>query len=144
MSREPPMRRASEWGRAMTEPGGPNPLKDLDSRLRAARAEQDKGKISSKSKNEAAKAGSGLGLAFRVTADIVAALAVGIVIGVLLDNWLETTPWFLIVFFIFGGAAGVLNVYRTMEGYGYAAGYQKTGTPAKDDAEDETEQRNKK
>ena len=121
----------------MTEPGGPNPFKDLDSRLRAARAEQDKGKSSSKSNDSAAKPGSGLGLAFRVTADIVAALAVGIVIGVLLDKWLGTAPWFLIVFFIFGGAAGVLNVYRTMEGYGYAAGYRKTETPPKGDADEE-------
>lgn len=128
----------------MTEPGGPNPLKDLESRLRAARAEQDKGKQSSKSKDKAAKPGSGLGFAFRVSADIVAALAVGIVIGVLLDKWFETAPLFLIVFFIFGSAAGILNVYRTMAGFGYAAGYGKRETPTESDAEDEAEQRNEK
>lgn len=121
----------------MTEPGGPNPLKDLEKRLHAAREEQDKGKKSSKSKDDAAQPGSGLGLAFRITADIVAALAVGIVIGVLLDRWLGTTPWLLIVFFIFGAAAGILNVYRTMEGYGYAAGYRKTEAPRGGDAEED-------
>ena len=121
----------------MNERGGPNPLKDLEQRLRAARAEQDKGKTSSKSKDDGSQPGSGLGLAFRITADIVAALVVGIVIGVLLDRWLGTTPWLLIVFFIFGGAAGVLNVFRTMEGYGYAAGYRKTETPPEGDAEED-------
>lgn len=137
------MRRASEWGRAMSEPEGPNPRKDFDSRLRAARDEQDKGKKSRKSKDEAAKSGSGLGLAFRITSDIVAALAVGVVIGVLLDRWLGTSPWLLIVFFIFGSAAGILNVFRTMEGYGYAAGYRKTQAPPKPGADDETNKRNK-
>lgn len=127
----------------MTEPGDTDPLKQLDIRLRAARAEQDKGKNSSKSKDNTAKQGPGWGLAFRVSTDILAALAVGVVIGVLLDRWLGTTPWLLIVFFIFGSAAGILNVFRTMEGYGYAAGYRKTGGPPNNGTEDEAEQRKK-
>lgn len=69
--------------------------------------------------------GSALGLAFRVAVELVSALAVGLGIGWLLDFWLDTRPWLMIVFIVLGGAAGVLNVYRMASGYGYAAGYKK-------------------
>ena len=57
--------------------------------------------------------------------ELVAALAVGVGVGLLLDRWLETGPWMLIVFFFLGSAAGFLNVYRAVSGYGYAAGYSR-------------------
>lgn len=63
--------------------------------------------------------GSALGLAFRVAVELVSALAVGLGIGWLLDSWLGTKPWLMIVFIVLGGAAGVLNVYRMASGYGY-------------------------
>jgi len=37
---------------------------------------------------------------------------VGAGLGWLLDRWLGTTPWGLIVFLLLGFAAGVLNVMR--------------------------------
>ena len=49
---------------------------------------------------------STVGLAF------VLALVIGFWFGTLLDGWLGTRPVFTIVFFFFGLAAGVLNVYR--------------------------------
>ena len=42
----------------------------------------------------------------------MAALAVGVGIGWLLDRWLGTLPLFLLIFFFLGAAAGLLNVYR--------------------------------
>ena len=51
---------------------------------------------------------SAVGLAF------VLALALGFWFGHLLDTWLGTSPWFAIVFFFLGLAAGILNVYRTV------------------------------
>lgn len=43
-------------------------------------------------------------------------LAVSIIIGFLmglgLDRWLGTSPLFMLVFIVFGVAAGFLNVYR--------------------------------
>ena len=53
----------------------------------------------------------------------VSAVGVGVGIGLLLDYWLETKPWLMVVFFLLGSAAGFLNIFRTMSGYGYAAGY---------------------
>jgi ATP synthase protein I len=50
----------------------------------------------------------------RVATELVAGLVVGVVIGLLLDRWLGTKPWLLVVFFLLGAAAGLLNVYRAM------------------------------
>jgi ATP synthase protein I len=66
---------------------------------------------------------TGFSLAFRVGVDLVAGLAVGIAIGVLLDRWLGTGPWLLVVFFVLGAGAGLVNVFRTVSGLGMGAGY---------------------
>jgi Putative F0F1-ATPase subunit Ca2+/Mg2+ transporter len=49
---------------------------------------------------------STVGLAF------VLALVIGFWSGTVLDGWLGTKPVFTILFFFFGLAAGILNVYR--------------------------------
>ena len=49
---------------------------------------------------------STVGLAF------VLALVIGFWFGSVLDGWLGTKPVLTIVFFFFGLAAGILNVYR--------------------------------
>jgi len=121
----------------MTEPEDPSSLKDLDARLSKAqsrrRETQDRVKGA-----EGRAANSGLGLGFRIAVDILAALAIGVGIGVLLDRWLGTTPWMLIVFFVLGSAAGIMNVFRVMGGYGYAVGFRKDteAGPARDEDDD--------
>ncbi len=57
--------------------------------------------------------------------DLLAGLAVGVGLGLLLDRWLGTTPFLLIVFFFLGAAAGMLNVYRTATRQGMSVGYRK-------------------
>jgi ATP synthase protein I len=42
-------------------------------------------------------------------------------IGWLLDQWLGTLPWFLLLFFFLGAAAGTMNVFRTAKEIGLAA-----------------------
>jgi ATP synthase protein I len=78
--------------------------KDLDQRL--ARAKDDR------NGKHAGSRGSAMGVAFRIATDLVAAIAVGVGIGWLLDSWLETKPLFLLVFFLIGVAAGIMNVIR--------------------------------
>ena len=80
--------------------------RDFDERLRRAR------QASEEKNRPAPRRNSALGLAFRIAADLVAAVAVGAGIGWALDRWLETSPWFLLVFFMIGAAAGVMNVIR--------------------------------
>ena len=52
------------------------------------------------------------GIGLRAGVEIVSALIAGAALGWLLDRWLGTGPWLLLVFFVVGGAAGVLNLYR--------------------------------
>lgn len=97
------------------------PLKaDFDSRLKRARGKNEGPKRSGKSDEP----DEGLGLAFRVGTEVIAALVIGIAIGFGLDLWLGTKPWFFISFAVLGGAAGILNVFRLLGNYGYAAGYK--------------------
>lgn len=104
--------------------GSPPPsLEDLDARIRRAQGEVEQS--SGKSRGRGGK--QGIGFAFRIGVDLVAGVAVGTVIGVLLDRWLGTTPWFLVLFFFLGAGAGFMNVYRAMKGLGYGAGYRPKG-----------------
>jgi ATP synthase protein I len=57
--------------------------------------------------------GSPMGIALRVGVEMVSALLVAVAIGWGLDRWLGTRPILLAVFVLLGGAAGVLNVWRT-------------------------------
>ena len=57
---------------------------------------------------------SGAGFGFKISTEIIAALVVGVGIGLIVDNYLGTKPIGLIIFFIFGALAGFLNVYRVM------------------------------
>ena len=101
----------------------PPSLKDLDARLREAFARRRERRERTGRKDRE----GGLALAFRIGVELVAALIVGTGIGLLLDAWLGTKPWLLVLFFFLGAAAGILNVYRTMSGYGYSAGYRPAG-----------------
>ena len=55
---------------------------------------------------------SGFARGFRLSSELVAGVAVGALIGWLLDRWLGISPWGLIVFLLLGFVAGVLNVMR--------------------------------
>ena len=60
----------------------------------------------------------------RAGVELVAGVAVGVAVGYGLDQWLETFPVFLILCFVLGAAAGMLNVYRSISGLGMAVGYR--------------------
>lgn len=53
-----------------------------------------------------------LGIAFRFSTEMVAGLIVGGGMGFGVDWLAGTKPFFLIVFFVLGAAAGILNVMR--------------------------------
>ncbi len=56
--------------------------------------------------------GATWGVGFRAGVEVFSALIAGVGLGWLLDRWLGTWPWLFLLFFVFGGVAGVLNVYR--------------------------------
>ena len=54
-----------------------------------------------------------LGALSTVGLSFVLAIVIGAWFGKVLDNWLGTSPWLFFLFFFFGLAAGIINVYRT-------------------------------
>ncbi len=81
--------------------------KDFKTRLKIA-----KSKIKKDIQDLDEKKGSFMGNAFKLGTELVAAVAVGTIIGFILDNWFDTKPWLIITFFFLGAAAGILNVIR--------------------------------
>ena len=67
-----------------------------------------------KEKKSVSKRNSGASFGFKISTEIVAALIVGVGIGLLVDNYFNTKPFGLIIFFVLGAFAGFLNVYRVM------------------------------
>ena len=54
-----------------------------------------------------------LGVAFKMSTELVAAVLVGSIIGFIFDTWFGTKPWLILTFFFVGVIAGVLNVVRS-------------------------------
>ena len=44
-------------------------------------------------------------------------IAVGLFFGYLLDQWLGTAPWLLLVFLVLGIVSGLLSMYRALKKY---------------------------
>ena len=80
---------------------------DFKTRLKIA-----KSKIKKELDTDNEKRGSFMGNAFKLGTELVAAVAVGTIIGFILDSWFDTKPWLIITFFFLGAAAGILNVIR--------------------------------
>ena len=84
----------------------------FEERLRAAQTRQTS--TAPAPPSDAKGSASPMGIGVRVGVELVSALAVSVAIGWGLDRWLGTRPWFLALFVLLGGAAGVANVWRLM------------------------------
>lgn len=92
---------------------------DLDKRIAEAKAEQSR-PMGGAAEGRAENRGWAIGIEF------VGAVLVGAFIGYLLDRWLHTAPWLMIVLLLLGFAAGLR---RAM-----AASKQFDTDPTNDDA----------
>ncbi|NQV83993.1 MAG: AtpZ/AtpI family protein [Rhodospirillales bacterium] len=119
----------------MSDDSPERPIETLDKRLREARGKVYENPLKKNDQNRPPD--SALGLAMRVGVELVSALAIGVAIGWLLDRWLDTQPWLMLVFILLGGAAGILNVYRMARGFGYSVGYQQDDTHGDDEPRNE-------
>ncbi len=93
----------------MDDPKTPESLRELGERLSKARQRRDGGRAP----RGPVLNSQGMGAGFRIAVEILAALVVGTGLGVLLDYWLGSKPWLMIVFFFVGSAAALRNVIRT-------------------------------
>ncbi|HJU17039.1 MAG TPA: AtpZ/AtpI family protein [Stellaceae bacterium] len=90
----------------MSEQTPPDPLARLGEKIEQARREQ----LRREGHGDAAQ--GPIGVAWRVAAELVAAFAVGVGLGLGFDYLFGTRPWGLIAGVFLGGAAGILSAYR--------------------------------
>lgn len=88
----------------------PEDLKKLDEKIRRMNGEKAK---SGHGGSAGRPAASRIGAA--IAADLIAGVLVGMGIGYVLDMLAGTKPVLLSVFVLLGGAAGFLNMYRTVK-----------------------------
>jgi ATP synthase protein I len=98
----------------MSEQQRPPSFNDFDARLAKARPEKKGGAGDADMVPQRLQFGSGL----QAGIEVVAGVGAGLLLGWGLDYWLGTMPLFLIVFFMLGAAAGVLNAYRHLRRMG--------------------------
>ena len=56
---------------------------------------------------------SSIGTAFKLSTELVSAVAVGTIIGFILDKTFDTKPWLILIFFFVGVITSILNVFKT-------------------------------
>ena len=78
-------------------------------RLKIAKNKIDSKKINKNKSNH----GSYLGVAFKMSTELVAAVVVGTIIGFILDKTFGTKPWLILIFFFVGVIAGIVNVFKS-------------------------------
>ena len=77
------------------------------------RLEIAKSKLLKKNLYKDNKPPSSIGTAFKMSTELVAAVAVGTIIGFILDKTFGTKPWLILIFFFVGVIAGITNVIRS-------------------------------
>ena len=77
-------------------------------RLEIAKKKVKKRDLSNKNYNP-----SPIGNAFKLSTELVSAVAVGTIIGFILDKTFGTKPWLILIFFFVGVAAGIMNVVKS-------------------------------
>jgi|TARA_B100001079_G_scaffold259820_1_gene259344 ATP synthase protein I len=80
----------------------------LNARLKIAKEKANRNSSTNGKKNTLS-----LGVALKLSTEMVAAVLVGSIIGFILDNWFDSKPWLTIIFFFAGATAGILNVIRS-------------------------------
>ena len=107
---------------------------DLAARIRRAQAESQVAETPAG--GGATQTMSGMGRGLRLGSEFAAAILVGAGMGYLLDQWLGTSPWLMLILLLLGFAAGVLNVIRSAKQMNEAATLP-TGAPAAPEPKDE-------
>ena len=77
------------------------------------RLEIAKNKLLKKKLYQDNKSISSIGTAFKMSTELVAHVAVGTIIGFILDKTFGTKPWLILIFFFVGAVAGIINVFKS-------------------------------
>ena len=109
----------------------PNDLKALEQRVQSAQARH------TKSDKEHSNDGSLLGMAWRLSTELVVSVLVGAGLGYGLDKLFGTAPWLLIVGLGFGFATGIRGVMRVAAKMDAASAHIPIGEDIVDDDVDD-------
>ena len=77
-------------------------------RLEIAKKRVNKRNLINKKQNP-----SSIGAAFKLSTELISAVAVGTIIGFILDKTFGTKPWLILIFFFVGVVAGITNVIKS-------------------------------
>ena len=77
------------------------------------RLEIAKKKVSKRNFNSNEDNRSAIGTAFKLSTELVSAVAVGTIIGFILDKTFGTKPWLILIFFFIGVVAGITNIIKS-------------------------------
>ena len=121
---------------SMSDHRTPEDLKSLRERLNEARRNRPQEPDSAGS-NDRGALNSAMSVGLRIGLELVVAVGVGTGLGWLIDQGLGSRPWAMLAGLLLGFAAGLLNVWRAMNGMGLAAGYRPAPPVADEDEEDQ-------
>lgn len=109
---------------------------DLANRIAAAKRDRQ---IEAQASRADATQTTAWGRGARLGSEFIAAILVGTGLGYLLDLWLGTQPWIMLVMLLVGFAAGILNVTRSVAEMNKAAPPPPGSDlgPAPDDEDDD-------
>ena len=77
------------------------------------RLEIAKNKVKKRSFNVRKHNPSPIGSAFKLSTELISAVAVGTIIGFILDKTFGTKPWLILIFFFVGVFGGITNVIKS-------------------------------
>ena len=84
------------------------PKDQFKTRLEIAKKKASKRNLDNKNQDP-----SPIGTAFKLSTELVSAVAVGTIIGFILDKTFGTKPWLILIFFFVGVIAGIANVIKS-------------------------------
>ena len=90
-----------------------NKLKEIEKKIAKLK---NKGEILPSSNKINAKFYS---IAINLSLELITGIGLGVVIGLMLDNYLQTKPIMFIIFFIVGTIVGFYNMFKSLKKYGY-------------------------
>ena len=105
-----------------------NNLKDLEKKIHEARH----GKEPSEEELSRIKKAQNSKMAMQAGYEFVASVLLSAVLGYFIDQWLGTTPLFLISLFLLGTCAGFMAIFRVSKNLGMSVGYSQLHQDEKD------------
>ena len=58
-------------------------------------------------------------MAMNISIELITGIGLGVFLGLVIDNYLQTKPIMFIIFFIVGTIVGFYNMFKSLKKYGY-------------------------